>query len=64
VEINIAHLFMRSAQNTMGTKEPQGNTWIRAAIGEKAKVILMWMEALGFGNVSHGQTLGIIKIRP
>ena len=33
------------------------------AIGERAKVILMWVRALGHGNASYPQGLGFTTVR-
>ena len=34
------------------------------AIGEGAQVILVWVRALGQGNASHPQELGVTRVRP
>ena len=34
------------------------------SIGERAQVILVWVRALGRGNASHPQELGVTRVRP
>jgi hypothetical protein len=32
--------------------------------GKKVQVIIVWMKALGVGNASHPQGLGVMRVRP
>ena len=58
--LNIAHLSMRNACNTLGTRGDPGMTpEICGIIGDGAQVFLVWMRAPGVENDSYPWRLGV-----
>ena len=62
---DVAHLSMRGARKTMGTKgDPIMPPGTCGAIGERAHVILVWLRAPDVENASHSRKLEVIRVRP
>ena len=65
VRFFVVHLFIRRAQNTMGTRgTPKWHPGLVAPLVIGPKVILVWVRTLDVGNASHPRRLGVMKIRP
>ena len=57
--------FHKECLKYHGHKGDPGMTLeICRANGEKAQMILVWVEALRVGNNSHPQGLGVVRVRP
>jgi hypothetical protein len=61
---DVAHLSIRSTQNTMGIRELHSDTETCVTVGERAQVIIVWVMAPSVGNTSHPRRLGVTMVRP
>ena len=62
VVIIVAHHSSRSAQNTMGTRGTEVTPMTCGTGGERAQMILVWVQVPDIGNASHLWRLRVTRI--